>query len=110
MNVTTTLCDHCKEKVGRYKCRICGADMCSDHGNDISIEYLMGYYTVAEVRIKFLYGCNRKNVCNKCLEKLTNQLKILNDSIKGDKGFSLHDEIIDEILKIFEKHARVEAI
>jgi len=110
MDTRTTLCDHCKEKVGRYKCRFCGADMCSDHGNDINIEYLMGYTAVSEVRIKILYGGRRKNVCNKCLEKLTNQLKILNDSIKRDKQFSLHDSIVDDIMKVFEKHARIEAI
>jgi len=115
MKTTTILCDICSEKVAKYKCRFCGRDMCDYHIGNVSIRYQRSKYgnNVENVLISFDHNGMvpaDKYICNDCILKIKERFNVLGEAQNKSKDAVSSLSLIDDLLEVFEKHAKIEVI
>lgn len=119
MKKTVAICDECKENVAIFKCSNCGSDICKNHryGRFIDIRKEENECKSFQLMVHSINSSNNYSeypiICKECSEKIKNQFKIIRDMFdKGDQKtyLGIEKELVDELLAIIEKYAKILAI
>jgi hypothetical protein len=113
MKKTVAICDECKENIAKFKCRVCDADICKmdRYGKSFDIRQEDKEYRAIQIYIHMMTPSNNYEaiICKSCADKIKNQFKVLYEACDKnyDKFKNLEQDMIDELLVVIEKYAKI---